>query len=174
MEKTTTPQSLSSSVITKWSSATSCLLLLLLHVATVICSGFTFSSWPPIVWFLFIPYYILLWIASVLAVYHWHQNWKLEYQRKKDEMDAIKVLQEEDRKRKAEYFQIEREKLNTLDNITSQLLNNPNITEISFGSHPVLGENIQIKSDTVPKNLYFSHPPEKKNKQASSAYENKN
>lgn len=174
MKKTTSPQSLSSSVITKWSSATSCLLILLVHIVTTICSGFTYSSWPPLVWFLFIPYYILLWVASVLAVYHWHQDWKLEYQRKKNEMAAIKASQEDDKKRKAEYFQMERDKLNTLDNITSQLLNKPNITEISFGSHPILGENIQIKSDTVTKDLYSPQPPDKSNKQASSAYENKN
>lgn len=90
MKKTPPPQSLSSSTIAKGSLSAPAVLLALLHVMSVVCSGFTFSSWTLTTWIVFIPFYILLWITSILYVIHWHRKKNLEEEEKKEQIRAAR------------------------------------------------------------------------------------
>lgn len=112
MKKTPPPQSLSSSTITKRSLPAPVVLLALLHVMSFVCSAFTFSSWTLITWIVFIPFYILLWITSVLYVIHWHRKKNLEEKEKEEQLRAARrkridesAKQTEDCNREETHFQ---------------------------------------------------------------------
>ena len=135
-------------------------LLFLLHVMTLIGSYFTFSSWTIITWILFIPYYLLLWIASVIYVLHWHRRKNLEENEKEEQIRALQQKGFDESDKQTEQFSLEREKLSAQEEFLRMLLLNSNLTEFSCDDSPILGKNVHVKfekSEDTPT----SHPSPK-------------
>lgn len=157
------PQSLSSSAIAKWSSAVPPVLLALLHISTVICTDFSFSSWTPIVWVLFLPYYILLWIASFIYVIHWRKMLKLKEKEKERQIESADRAQAAEDIQKVAQLQLEREKFHLQHSAIQSLLAHPSISQITSENNPLLGENSNIEFNNSPAKT-DSHEQKKKNK----------
>ena len=145
MKKTPPPESLSSSTITKRSLPAPVVLLALLHVMSFVCSAFTFSSWTLITWIVFIPFYILLWITSVLYVIHWHRKKNLEEKEKEEQLRAARRKRIDESAKQTEDCNRERDTLSAQEDCIKTLLQNPNLFEFSCDDNPLLGKNVHIK-----------------------------
>lgn len=158
MKKTPPPQSLSSSTITKGSLSAPAVLLALLHVMSVVCSGFTFSSWTLTTWIVFIPFYILLWITSILYVIHWHRKKNLEEEEKKEQIRAARRKRIDESDKQTEDCNLERDTLSAQEECLKMLLHNPNLSGFSCDDNPLLGKNVHIEFEKSGKNTTDNTP----------------
>ena len=157
MKKTRTPQSLSSST-TKGSLSAPVVLLALLHVMSVVCSGFTFSSWTITTWLVFIPFYILLWITSILYVIHWHRKKNLEEEEKKEQIRAARRKRIDESEKQTEDCNFGRETLSAQEECLKMLLQNQTLSGFSCDDNPLLGKNVHIEFESSKKNTTGSTP----------------
>ncbi len=158
MKKTPNPQSLSSSTITKRSWSAPAVLLALLHVMTVVCSKFAFSSWTITTWFVFIPFYILLWITSGLYVLHWHRKKKLEEKEKEEQIAAAYRKSSDESVKQTEDSNLERDKLSTQKECLKTIFQNQTLSRFSCDNNPLLGENVDIEFDKYKRNITSNAP----------------
>ena len=157
MKKTPTPQSLSSST-TKRSLSAPAVLLALLHVMSVVCSGFTFSSWTITTWLVFVPFYILLWITSILYVIHWHRKKNLEEEEKKEQIRAVRRERIDESEKQTEDCNFERDMFSAQEECLKMLLQNQTLSGFSCDDNPLLGKNVHIEFEKFEKNTTRNTP----------------
>lgn len=157
MKKTPSPQSLSSSS-TKGSLSAPAVLLALLHVTLVICSSFTFSSWTIAMWLIFIPFYILLLVTSILYVIHWHRKKNLEEEEKKQQIRAARRKSIDESDKQTEDCNFGRDTLSAQEECLKTLLQNQTLSGFSCDDNPLLGKNVHIDFGKSEKNTTGSTP----------------
>lgn len=146
MKKTPPPESLSSSTTAKGlTSSAPTILLTLLHVTTVICTGFSFPSWTFATWLVFVPFYILLWIATILYIIHWNRKKNLEEDEQREKIRAARRKRIDESAKQTDDSNFERDKLSAQEECLKMLLQDPNVTEISCEDNPLLGKNVHIE-----------------------------
>lgn len=156
MKKTTLPESLSSSTA-KRSLSVPAVLSALLHIILVVCS-FTFSSWTIAVWLVFIPFYILLLITSILYVIHWHRNKNLEEEEKKEKIRAARRKSIDESDKQTEDCNFERDTLLAQEECLKKLLQNQLLSGFSCDDNPLLGKNVHIDFEKSGKDTTGNTP----------------
>lgn len=142
-------QSLQSSGIEKWSKKTSPGLLGLVTGFYVLLNTVACIVWTPICFIVAIPIFLLFLTAWGLKLYHWHRHQKLEEDKITEEIKAI--INEEQRKQekhKSELLQGEKTadaQIEIAKQIVQTLMENTEISEVSIGNNPTLGNDFLVK-----------------------------
>lgn len=164
MKKNSLPsQTLSSSALMERSSFP-LILSVLLHVAVTIFTRFTFASWSPIIWALFIPYYLLLWIASIFYLRHWHKKMLIQEEASREKLKAILKAYQTERKKEAQAQLMEKQSQLDQKAILSQIIEKEGMVFISIGESPILGKDVVIFIDPSTSSSAKNHTGTKRNK----------
>ena len=130
-----------SSKFSKFAGKVPISLCLLINLATFVCTKTDLSKWKISNWIIFLIPYSLLFISSILWLYHWHRRKCIE------EDHALEDLRYKRSKRRREEYELKKQqelqikRLHVQNNFISLLSENPKLSNLSWDESDILGKN---------------------------------